>query len=156
MTTAVPPRRRFYFSLRTLFVMVTILGVVLGWLGVQLKWMHDRSEALRWIADFRARQLAAESGSVLPPMKGEWVSHASVKAPWSLEILGETGVERLEVYQGWLNSDSRYSLNELRSLFPEAEVKASAARRDQTSSNASKEWFVPKEKEAVDPSAAAK
>ena len=134
--TAPTHRRRFRFSLRTLFVVVTILSLALGWLGVQLKWIHDRHEALRWIADFRERALAAESGRVVPPMKGEWVSNAGVKAPWSLEILGETGVERLEVYQDWLNSDSQYSLDELRSLFPEAEVRAAATRPEQTGSNA--------------------
>jgi hypothetical protein len=39
-----PPRRRFYFSLRTLFVLMTILGLFLGWVGAQLKWIHDRTK----------------------------------------------------------------------------------------------------------------
>lgn len=106
---------------------MTILGVLLGWLGVQLKWIHDRHEALRWIADYRARQLGAESGSMLPPLRGEYFANAG-KAPWNLRIFGERGVERLEVAQDWVNPDARYSVNELRSLFPESEVKAVASR----------------------------
>ena len=38
--------RRFQFSLRTFLVLLTFLGVALGWLGVQVKWIRDRHEAL--------------------------------------------------------------------------------------------------------------
>jgi hypothetical protein len=125
---ASPASRRFHFCLRALFVVMTILGVLLGWLGVQLKWIHDRHEALRWIADYRARQLAAESGSMLPLVRGEYVSNSGSKAPWSLRIFGEKGVERFEVEQDWVNPDTGYSVSELRSLFPKSEVKAVASR----------------------------
>jgi hypothetical protein len=100
------------------------LGVFLGWLGGQLKWIHDRREAQRWIIDVRARQLARERGSSLPPEKGRYVSHDGINAPKSLQIFGQAGVGRVEVYQEWLNSDAFYSLEELRRLFPEADVKA--------------------------------
>jgi len=42
MTARETPRRWFRFSLRTLFVVLTILGV---WLGVQVKWIKDRHAA---------------------------------------------------------------------------------------------------------------
>jgi hypothetical protein len=128
MTVPTPYPRRFYFNLRTLFVVVTMLGVLLGWLGVQLKWIQERRAALQWIVDYRARQMAAETGNIVAPERGVIVSNARTKAPWSLRMLGEGGVERLDVYQNWLKPDSPYSINELRSLFPEAEVKAVADR----------------------------
>lgn len=124
MTAVARPAAAFRFNLRTLFLVVTILGSVLGWLSVQLKWIHDRDEALRWLIDVRARQVAAEAGAPVPPKKGDYVRHAGIEAPWSLRILRELGVERLEVDQDWLDKDPRYSLNQLRALFPEAEVTA--------------------------------
>jgi hypothetical protein len=139
MTASAVSRRWFRFSLKTLLVLVTILGSFLGWFGVQLRWIHDRREALRWIIDIRARQLARDSGSLVPPEKGVYVSHAGITAPWSLGILGESGVERLEVYQDWLNPDARYSLNELRVLFPEAEVIATTQRRREPRRG---EWLI--------------
>ncbi len=117
-------RRRWWFSLRTLLVIVTISCVFLGWLGVQLRWIHERHEALRWVMPLHARQLAAQSGTSPPLRKGFYVSHAGVQAPWNLRIFGESGVERLEVDPEWLNMDAPYSLDELRSLFPEAEISS--------------------------------
>ena len=152
MTASATSRRRFYFSLRTLFVAVTILGLFLGWVGVQLKWMRDRRQALEWMFPCHARQLAAESGSLLPPLKGEYISHPDTKAPWSLRIFGESGVERIKVYENWLNPDARYSVNDLRLLFPEAEVKAVANRKLTVPKDS--EWIV--EEDAVDQSVPAK
>jgi hypothetical protein len=40
-------RRWFQFSLRTVFILMTILGI---WLGIQVKWLRDRQEARKWIA----------------------------------------------------------------------------------------------------------
>jgi len=151
MTTPVPLRRRyFYFSLRTLFVVVTILGAFLGWLGVQVRWIHDRRQALEWILPYHARQLAAESGSLPPPLKGS-VSHAGMTAPWSLRILGEKGIERLEVDQDWLGANTPYSLAKLRLLFPEAKVLVVVSRHAHTASEdkdrivVGEEWIVPEE-----------
>ncbi len=41
--TPAPKRRWLRFSLRTLFVVVTVLGCWLGW---DLKWVNDRQRAL--------------------------------------------------------------------------------------------------------------
>ena len=98
--------------------------MVLGGVGVQIKWMHDRQEALQWLMPLHSRQLAAKGGSLLPSKKGTYVSHSEIKAPWSLGVFGELGVERIEVDQAWLIPDAPYTLAEFKSLFPEAEVTA--------------------------------
>ena len=85
------------FSLRTLFLVVTVLGALLGWIGVQLKWLHNWREALRWVVDPHARQQAMKIRGVVPPRNGHYISNTAAKAPWPLELLGELGVERLEV-----------------------------------------------------------
>ena len=152
MTASTPRRRWFRFSLRMLLVMVTTVGVLLGWLGVQLKWIHDRHKALEWLLPYHARQLAAERGALPPPLKGEYVSHPTTKAPWSLRIFGEKGIERLEVYEDLANPDGPHSVNELSSLFPEAEVEAVASRGLTVRKDS--EWIV--EQDAVDQSVPAK
>ena len=104
-----------------MFVVVTVLGAFLGWLGVQLKWIHNRREALVWIVPLRARQIAAETMGILPPHKGSYIT-ADAKAPWSLRLFGERGVERLELDRSFLTPDTGYSLEAFSQLFPEAEV----------------------------------
>jgi hypothetical protein len=134
-----PQRRRWHYSLRALFVAVTLCGASLGWLGAQFHWIQDRDEALRWVHDLRGRQIAAENGSPVPPVRGE-VNHDGARAPWSLRILGTTGVARLDVYRNYLSPSSRYSLAELGCLFPEADVNAVAPRA--TAPAAGKEQIV--------------
>lgn len=126
-------RHFFRFSLRTLFVLVTIVGSILGWIGEQVKRIRDRREALQWIVDYYARSLARDRGSLMPPQKGDYISHAGIKAPWSLDILGEASVERLVVYEDWLNADAPYIFDELKSLFPEANVTVIRPRSVQPS-----------------------
>ena len=38
---------RFRFSLRTMFVVVTVVGLTAGWLAQQQKWIRDREQAIR-------------------------------------------------------------------------------------------------------------
>jgi hypothetical protein len=46
--TPAPKRRWFRYSLRTLFVVVTVFGV---WLGFQLKTVRDRRDLTDWLSD---------------------------------------------------------------------------------------------------------
>jgi len=88
------PERWPQVSLKGFFVLVTIFGV---WLGVQVKWIRDRHDALKeveWVAD--------DADSPAPP------------APSSLWIFGEQGVERITV------PDSE--VDRFRVLFPEAQI----------------------------------
>jgi hypothetical protein len=44
---AKPTRRWFRFSLRTLFVLMTIVGFLAGWVAYQLNWIRQREEFQR-------------------------------------------------------------------------------------------------------------
>jgi len=90
---ASPRRRWFRYSLRTFFVLLTMLCV---WLGVQVKWISDRHEAVRDDPDAFV--------------------DIETKAPWSIRLLGERGQFAIVVGSG--HSEEEYS--RLKSLFPEA------------------------------------
>ena len=49
MTETKPKRRWFRFSLRTLFVLVTIIGIAAGWVTYQLNWIRERHSAGKWV-----------------------------------------------------------------------------------------------------------
>jgi len=95
-------RFRPRFSLRTLFVLVTIAGVCAGWVAYQLNWIRAREAALKsadpnfWTPEFNTGY---------PP------------APLSLRIFGVRGVAGLRV----VYIDKQPLLKEkLVELFPEA------------------------------------
>ena len=98
---------RLRFSLRSLFVVVTICCFSLGWLWSNISWILER------------RGTHAISG-----IKFE----GRTSAPWSLRILGEHGVKRITIC--WLDVpcntrsfqivDPR--IHQLGRIFPEAEI----------------------------------
>ena len=112
MTFSAPPRRRWFrFSLRTFFVLLTIFCV---WLGVQVKWIRDRHEALQLhdsiSVDFYGGIIVEGGGSRM-------ISHSpKAKAPWGIRIFGEAGVGTILVDP----PETDYS--RLTALFPEAKV----------------------------------
>jgi hypothetical protein len=76
----VPPKRRWFrSSLRTLFVMVTLVAVWLGW---QVRWLEQRDEFQAWLKaqeEFAAthrRDFATSTGEWFPipgPPRGSWL-----------------------------------------------------------------------------------
>jgi len=97
-------------SLRGFFVLVTVLGIAIGWVGVQVKWIRDRHETLQ------------RHDSISGPLRGinfstsfmQMISGPSVQAPWEIRIFGEAGVGTIVV-------DSDTDREQLTALFPEAE-----------------------------------
>ena len=77
MTETKPKRRWFRFSLRTLFVLVTIACI---WLGYSFNWIRQRHDYLK-----------AHPGAVRVPDPNE----ALAIAPAMLWLLGEKGQTRL-------------------------------------------------------------
>ena len=101
---------RLRFSLTTMLVVVTLLGV---WLGVQMKWIKDRHQAIARIRAECTLDLEFSDPSHLPQ---------SSPAPWSVRMLGERGVYGIVVPGGcWGNNPTvlKNKENELRKLFPE-------------------------------------
>ena len=94
-----PPRRRPQFTLKGLFVLLTILGVFLAWLGIQIKWVHDRHGALQWV-----HQSGHGADSYRP-------------APWSIRWV-ERGVPFINIDPVVAHDPEK--VRELKRLFPEA------------------------------------
>lgn len=69
------------FSLRALFLVVTVVCV---WLGYHLNWIRQRHA-------FLAEQEAAAANSVN-------ISRTVCEAPLQLRLLGESGIDRLPLY----------------------------------------------------------
>ncbi len=111
-------RPRLRFSLRTLFVLVTLVCL---WLGPALNWMRQRSEARAWLKD--------HGGYVDQNCFGYdpfvYCPHLH-PAPWNIRILGEAGVASIWVcphplVDGGEHTDPLAKTAELRPLFPEAD-----------------------------------
>src|SRR6266496_1528860 len=83
-------RRWLRFSLRGMFVVLTLFGI---WLGFQVNWMRQRQEARRWIEQHES----PGEWSRVNPIDVVWTKLDGTKhpgkaadAPWSLRLLGET------------------------------------------------------------------
>jgi len=110
MPSPAPDRRRFRFSLRTLFVLVTVLGSSLGWLGMQLRWIRERHDGSRWSTRNIARPVLLLQDA---------------DAPWSLRLFGESGFKAAYVIvQDERNptSDDERLRRQVESVCPEAKV----------------------------------
>src|SRR5687768_10104024 len=99
------PRRRWSrFSLRTLFVVVTVVAVPLGWVGYQLNWIRQRRELFRTV-------LITEA-----PFIADY--HSRPDAPVGLQMFGERGYHGL-----WIRSEDPDLLRRVQDAFPEADIE---------------------------------
>ena len=112
MSTA--PKRRWSYSLRTLFVVVTILGVCLGWVVHSIQWIRMRRE---WID---------APPTVYVHMRGYR------RAPWSLVPFGVHGYAIISMrFCPWdepepiLTDEEIKQFRRLKQLFPEAIISTS-------------------------------
>src|SRR5690242_16087160 len=80
------------FSLRALFVTMTLLGCLIGWVVYQLNWIRQRHEAAANAlvsVNLRANRemvIFRGGGSIY-----RGLGPASYKAPWQLRLFGEQG-----------------------------------------------------------------
>src|SRR5262249_13083052 len=98
MTDAKPKRRWFRFSLRTLFMVLLLISLPLGWLGFQLDWIRQRHIFLR---DYDIPKIYAITGPPKMP-------------PWPLGYFKEEPV--------WYVTVRPEHLSEARRLFPESRI----------------------------------
>ena len=113
MTTA-PKSRWFRFSLRTLFVVVTVFGI---WLGYYRNWMLQREDARAWM---HAQGIGGSFGGIRPNPSA---------FPWGLRMLGEKPLDFFLIQYGptsryWEAPPDEYLklVEKIRGLFPEADV----------------------------------
>ena len=105
MQSANPKRRWFRFSLRTLFVVVTVCALPLGWSVYQLNWIRQRHQ-------FRSEQV--KKGNVSGTLT------MIVDAPLSLRVFGENGQKWVGVFADEEATESE--MKRAAALFPEAKI----------------------------------
>jgi hypothetical protein len=115
-----PKRRWFRFSLRTLFVVVTVIAC---WMGYQLNWIRQRHE-------FVGQRLAPVGHSLYPRLVR--TDGVAAEAPRTLRLFGERGYAHIsiDVFQAGLEHppDDRRELKMARRLFPEAQLECTISR----------------------------
>ena len=107
MTETKPNRRWFRFSLRTLFVLVTLFGC---WLAYQLNWIRERHNA---------PVLAGISTAIEATPAGPKEVTIEHDPPWPLAWFGERGYSALAVDESY----GEQEIERIRKLFPEADVE---------------------------------
>ena len=100
------PGRSFRYSLRSLLIAITIVGLALGWVTRSNRWIQQR-HALLTLDDFYGNQ------SVPPLFK-----HV---APGGLWLFGERGQHTIRIAtESPLSQADRIKVHEARRLFPES------------------------------------
>jgi len=121
---------RFRFGLRTVFVVVTLCGLALGWLGVQIKWLRDRRSAIEWVCKQDAFNIVRDhashgSGWAITDMYDDDEVRA-VEAPRSLRLFGETAVALIYVRVQDTQQRAAEHRQHLGRIFPEATILVDA------------------------------
>ena len=97
----------FQFSLRTLFIVVTLLAIPCGYVGYQAKLVRERKAMIE--------QIREGKGLVVPVDVKTWPKMPTPS--WIRRVLGDE-----PVYSIGIEQSSKPSNDEIRELFPEAAV----------------------------------
>ncbi|QDT70198.1 hypothetical protein MalM25_31440 [Planctomycetes bacterium MalM25] len=113
--------KRFRFRLGTLFVCVTLLCL---WLGYQMRWVHQRREALVWIREHETAEKwssADPTGVTVTPVGGLPAPYESRRPPLAVWLLGEQQVHFITLDRAKVTASDFDMLNRLQALFPETD-----------------------------------
>ena len=136
------PRRRFRFSLRTMFVLVTVGCFFLAWLVYHLDWIRQRRDALESIVPalyffvgFPRDGSDAEKAQYQQSFEAKssyWLANenppplqSKVRAPMSIRLLGAVGVESIMLSSETPEAEAQ----RIAKLFPEAYLGFRDGRR---------------------------
>jgi hypothetical protein len=127
--TAAPKRRWLRYSLRTLFVVVTVFGVWLGW---QASIVHERKRILSslerqasdsfnpYVALFKMKQATLKLG----PADWPWPTNP---IPWVRRMLGDKPV----VFLGVPETMTKHDILHIKKCFPEAAISGRSSLDEQ-------------------------
>jgi hypothetical protein len=114
MTGTKPKRCWFRFSLRTLFVAVTISAIIAGCVAYHLDWIRQRSSGREWLDQHPGW------GSI--PVEFE----ARPNLPWMLKLLGEPAEKPHLIAAGLKDSQDlpeyHKRVAQMSALFPECQI----------------------------------
>ena len=91
------------FSLRTLFVLITLISIPLGWVAYQLNWIRQRRAFVEEFQSYNGLPFIRVDPRYPPP-----------ECPWSISLFGESPRDDIRVPKQYAD--------EARRLFPEALV----------------------------------
>jgi hypothetical protein len=114
-------RRWLTFSLRGMFVFITLLGIWLGW---QVNWLRQRQDARKWIEQHEVSggwSRMNPSEMIYEELDGSKHFGKAVDAPWSLRVFGESRLAYIRLDKSKLSEDDIARIDSLMALFPEAE-----------------------------------
>lgn len=112
-TKATPRRRWFRFGLRTMFVVLTMFSLWLGWQANWIRERHSLIDAPQQTGVEPEYDVISQSMSLRAPLQVE-----TKDAPWPLLWLGERGVYTLYIRDDMPKAE----VARIRALFPEAEI----------------------------------
>ncbi len=117
--------RWFAFSLRTLFLMVTVFGLLSGWLAYHVRWIQQRHELLG------RHNPGVSFGHVRQRFENPWGDHEYpgeiVEPPGALWLFGEPGMAHIQIsFHPWapgpLNESELEVVRRANRLFPESQI----------------------------------
>ena len=131
------PFRSFKFSIRTVLIVVAVLGIAMGWTRLQYKRIAERKQFLSWLTAGYAEYNSQVGHYGHYYLNGR---DNRAPAPWNLRLFGELGVSEIMIYRP---SQTTYPEEQIRKLFPEADLIILRPRRSRGTRNATRRFYLP-------------
>lgn len=107
-------------SLRSLLVVVSMFGLLCGWLTYHIRWIQQRHAAFNQFGTICGHERDRYTD---PPFSDHGTARGvSVSPPWSLRLLGETGIATIVLCVDDKPANEQDAAQRIKSLFPEATV----------------------------------
>lgn len=117
----VPTRRRWFrFSLRTMFVVVTVVAAGMSWLEYQRDIVEERRQTIKHISSVASSTTFVLFGCA----ESNWMAEVRSDIPWAWRLLGAQAVWKIT-----LDSDdfSEADVERFSKLFPESCIELNSS-----------------------------